>query len=62
VVTACGEDLKPQVATLEAKNTALKGQVQMLKGEKAALESIVGPPPAFLDLLYPPQSLSSSSR
>lgn len=49
VVAACGEDLKPRVATLEAENTALKGQVQML-------EELAGPPPAFLDRLFPPQA------
>jgi cytochrome c556 len=65
LVAACGEDLKPRVQQLEQENTTLKGQVQKLRGEKAALENnakeleeLAGPPPQFLDRLYPPQAPS----
>jgi cytochrome c556 len=42
LLVACGENLQPQVEELEKK--------------VAELEQMAGPPPAFLDRLYPPQA------
>lgn len=53
---ACRPNLQPKVDKLEAQVSALQAEKAQLTQQNQKLRELVGPPPASLDKLFPPQA------
>ncbi len=56
LVLGCVKHEAGNAKKLEEENRTLKAAVQKLEGEKVALETVLGPPPASLDAYFPPKA------